>query len=418
MDKMAKWNVISYIFIVIGAAAIICVLLFSFYAGIRGPVKGNKGPYLLYTGSAESMTILWQTERTPAFSKISWGTSESYGNEALTKENSAAPWAHQFSYTITGLLPDTKIYYRVSTDLWSYSSFFWTPRDDHSASLVFYAYGDTRGNEKENNKILSLILKDMNMNNVHGTFLLHSGDFATYGLDERSLEKDFFSRHQPETRSLQARIPVMYAVGNHDCYSTPKGSSPKNTAGGLLRKYWPFRFAPKAERSYYSFQYGPVFVCVLDEYTKPGYCTPPDDPEQYAWAKTKISSSKKPWKVVLTHDPIFGPRIRSYPGDFQGNHLNMQKYYHPLFVDSSVDVVVQGHNPLYARCSKDKVTYLTAAGGGGSPLEVPQLKAPNLITARSAFNFVKFVITGNTMSVEAVDDSGKPIDSFNIVQPP
>ena len=407
-----------YLPIAIGFIGLACVLLLSSCGasptGAKVSLPNRKGPYLLYPGTNESMTVMWQTERTPSFSNISWGSSTSYGNDAATTENSSSPGYHQFSYTITGLSPDTKTYYKISTELGTYESFFWTPPDISATSLVFYAYGDTRSDISTHNSIVSRILSDINSNNIHGTFLMHSGDFATYGLDESVLEDQYFYRDPPETRTLESRVPVIYSIGNHDCFTGSNDYSYTASAGNLLRKYWPYQFVPQAGRSYYSFEYGPVFVCVLDQYTKTGYSTPPDDFQQYNWATSEIASSTKPWKIVLFHEPAWSARTDPYPTDGHGNHLNIQQYYHPVFVNSSIEVVVQGHNHFYSRCVTDEVTYLTT-GGGGAPLHIPELTAPYLVTAESVHNFVKFRINGNIMTVEAMDDSGSVIDSFNIV---
>lgn len=418
---MLKPNGRLRIFVVMGLLALTGVLLLSSCAtqptssGSVLSLPSKKGPYLLYTGSNESMTVMWQTERTPSFSEISWGPTPSYGHTASTTENSSSKGYHQFSYTITGLSQDTRTFYKVSTELGTYESFFWTPPDPSATSLIFYAYGDTRSNVTEHNKIISRILSDMDAHGVRGTFLLHSGDFALYGLEEGYFEKDFFYQDPPDTRTLESIVPIMYAIGNHDCRSYFNDYSYTASAGGLLRKYWPFSFAPQADRSYYSFEYGPVFVCVLDQYTKTGYATPPDDYQQYNWATAEIASSTKPWKIVMIHEPMWGPKTAPFPADDHGNHLNMQQYYQPVFMNSSVEVVIEGHNHLYARCVTGEVTYVTA-GGGGAPLYTPQLDAPDLVTAESTYNFVRFMIAGNVMTAEAMDDTGKVIDSFSVVR--
>ena len=371
-----------------------------------------KGPYLLYTGTTESMTVQWQTENTPTFSKIDWGSTTDYGNEVTTTENSSQPGDHQFSYTITGLTPGNKIYYKVSTQFWSYASYFWTPPDPSDTSLTFYAVGDTRVAISTFNQIASLIVKDMDVNGVHGTILLDAGDFATHGMDEGELESNYFFRDPPDVRTLLSRVPVMVTPGNQDCYYTDERTIGKPFCGGLLRKYWPYRFAPNSERSYYSFECGPLFVCVLDQFTAPGFATPPDH-QQYNWATAEIAAATKPWKLVMFHEPAWSGRDKLYPTDEHGDHTEIQQYYQPVFVSSSVEVVVQGHAHMYAHCVTEEVHYVTTGGAGAFPL-APQLDAPCLVTASEKRQFTKYMISGDVMTVEAIDDTGAVIDRFEI----
>jgi Calcineurin-like phosphoesterase/Purple acid Phosphatase, N-terminal domain len=415
--KISSQNI--RLFIPVAAGFILtCVLLLSSCAGVPtgAPISlpTDKGPYLVFTGTFDSMTVMWQTRKTPSFSEISWGPTTSYGNSAVTTENSSSPAYHQFSYTLTGLSPNTRTYYRVSTNFGTYESYFWSAPDPSATSLIFYAYGDTRSNPAEHNVIMTRMQEDMAAHDVQGTFLLHSGDFGHRGLDESILQSQFFYQAPPETRTMESRVPIMYAIGNHDCYTTSQDYSYTSSAGSLLRKYWPYKFLPHPGRSYYSFEFGPVFVLVLDEYTRPGYCTPPDDTEQYNWATSEISATTKPWKIVMFHEPAWGPKKEPFPTDDHGDHLNMQHYYQPVFVNSSVEVVLEGHNHMYARCVTEEVNYVTSAGGG-SPLYVPQLDSPCLVTAEAVYNFMRFTITGNIMTAEAMDDQGTVIDTFSVV---
>ena len=372
----------------------------------------RKGPYLLYTGSSESMTIMWQTSTTPTTSEIYWGTSISYSFNAITTENSASSEYHQFSYTISGLTPDSKYFYKISMNIGTYESYFWTPPNPSATNLIFYAYGDSRSNPNMNNTIQRGILDDIIANNIHGTFVIHVGDFAAYGMSESYLDSEFFYRNHSETLSFESIVPVMYCVGNHDCYTKNADYRYEAPAGRLLRKYWPYTFAPTTERSYYSFEYGPVFVCILDQYTKTGYSTP-EDAEQYSWATQEIESSTKSWKIAAMHEPAWAARVNPYPGDNHGNHPEIQEYYHPVFRDNTVEVVLEGHNHFYSRCETEEVTYLTV-GGGGAPLHIPELSAENLITAESTYQYTKFSVSSNIMTVETFNSAGTRIDSFEV----
>jgi hypothetical protein len=68
-----------------------------------------KGPYLIYEGTNTEMTVLWQLDSTQPCT-IKWGETELYGQSSNTVEYGDD---HQHRYTIPGLTPGTKYYYRV-----------------------------------------------------------------------------------------------------------------------------------------------------------------------------------------------------------------------------------------------------------------------------------------------------------------
>jgi hypothetical protein len=74
----------------------------------------RKGPYLFLEGSNNSMTVAWQTTQTPAGSLVEWGYSPN--SFAQTSGNLPEKGDHKFFYTISGLLPSSMVYYRVTVD--------------------------------------------------------------------------------------------------------------------------------------------------------------------------------------------------------------------------------------------------------------------------------------------------------------
>ena len=87
----------------------------------------------------------------------------------------------------------------------------------------------------------------------------------------------------------------------------------------------------------------------------------------------------------------------------------------PLFVAQGVQIVIQGHNHYYARCTVDGIEYITLGGGGG-PLHEPNLSYINVVNAVEAYCFGKFDVSGTTTDVSIIDNTGSVIDSFTINQ--
>ena len=67
-------------------------------------------------------------------------------------------------------------------------------------------------------------------------------------------------------------------------------------APAIFKKYHPFNFP--SSRFYFSFDYGPVHVAVVDQYTS--YTS---GSAQYNWLVNDLSTSTKPWKIIVLHQP-------------------------------------------------------------------------------------------------------------------
>jgi len=76
--------------------------------------SGGKNPYLIYTGSNTAMKVMWQMTATNTCT-LEWGTQEGIYTlgKVTTTENSSSTNQHIHSYTISGLQPGTKYYYRA-----------------------------------------------------------------------------------------------------------------------------------------------------------------------------------------------------------------------------------------------------------------------------------------------------------------
>ena len=362
------------------------------------------------------MTVMWQTTDTTV-SRIEWGPTAGYGTLALVTESGGGVYQHQFSYTITGLSSAAKTYYRVTAGSATAAGSFRTAPAASATELTFYAYGDNRDGVNDQENVLHQLLADMDQHPNHRqTICLHAGDMTRYGEDEDfwihyfpdvtdSSEVDF-----PSTVRFLASVPVLMALGNHETYS-PNGSIPP-FPGDLVRKYWPFTYYAQANRSYYSFDYGPAHFTVLDQYCDNGSYTQ-ETSAQYSWMVSDLTNTTKPWKIVMFHEPAW---TASRATGFSGDNLNIQRVLCPVFKNQGVKLVIQGHAHYYARCNPpDGLTYLTL-GGGGAMLSVPYPLAPSLTVSAMAYHYARFDISGNNMNVTVRDDMGVQIDAFSITR--
>jgi len=342
------------------------------------------------------MTVQWQLSSTQECS-ISWGTDIDYTlGSATTTEKTGGPDQHIHSYTITGLASGSLYFYRVLIDGRYHTGSFVTAPDSSTSNLSFIVYGDMRTQVSIHNEVAGNILAVHDFNNVYRTFTLAVGDLVTNGSYEYYWDYEFFNQDMINIQQLIARTPLITAVGNHDL------------GNGLFRQYFPYPYY-SANGLYWSFDYGPVHVAVVDQYVP--YST---GSAQYNWLQSDLAASTKTWKFIAFHQPGW-----SAAGGHD-NNTDTQTYIEPLCETYDVSIVFAGHNHYYARAEvsygSGKKVYHITTGGGGAPLHTPLGGQPNVITAISAYHFCEIAITGNTLNFSAVQLDGAVIDSFTITK--
>jgi hypothetical protein len=371
---------------------IVCFLILVFCSWTHAAIL-QKGPYLIYPDTNTEMTVLWQTDETPGNSMVEWGTTTAYGSSSgsLTEIGSGSN-EHQFSYTITGLDIATPYYYRVTVDAQPDTGSFMSAPSDTAKTVTIYGYGDTRSNPDDHNSVVQQLMGDVDGDAIHQqTIVLHSADWVNNGDNESDWTDEYFNRSYPNSLDFMSRKPVMGSRGNHE------GS------GVLLRKYWPYDYQD-GSGCYYSFDYGPVHVTVIDQYVSfaPGSA-------QYIWLENDLATTQKLWKLVILHEPAW-----SAAGG-HSNDIDTQQDLCPLFEQYEVAVVHAGHNHYYARGEVNGVQHITA-GGGGAPLRTPDPGQPNIVMTDESLHFIKYEISGGRMTVTAIRSDGSVIESFEVVK--
>lgn len=395
------------VFVLALAATLVSTLLYG-CATVNSTSSAQflKGPYMIYVNDNTQMKVLWQTDKTPSVSKVEWGTTNSYeiGNTVVTEESYSAVDMHNFYYIISGLTPGTKVYYKVTADNNSGAGSFYSAPAGTATNLTFYGFGDSQpktGLPSMFDAVASALLADMNKDAANRqTIVLHGGDYVYRGRVEGDWAAGYFNNGYSNIASLFANMPIMGAVGNHEFYDL-NGKFDTTHPNAFIDQYLPY---PYYSDYYYSFDYGPLHVAVVDNYTS--YSVGSD---QYNWLSNDLTNSTKPWKIVMFHESAYG---NAY------DNTTLQSELHPLLVSKNIKMVIQGHIHSYCRCLKDGIQYVTL-GGGGAPLDSGRGAAdtfdPSLIQKDAfVFHFGRFEIVGNKIDATIIDKDGNTIDSFTV----
>ena len=349
----------------------------------------KKPPYLLFTGQNTSMDVMWQSTVTES-NVIRWGKSTSYelGQAASAEFGSD----HQHRYTLSGLAPDTVYYYQVEG---FGAGFFRTAPPNTAIAVSLWAISDTQFDPPVHESVIAQIRAAYSAAPTLQTLVLHAGDWAMDDT-ETTWTNEFFlsSSTYPQVAAQLGELPMAGARGNHE------GS------GIRFKKYLPF---PYQGNFYWSFDYGPVHVTVVDNFT-----TYTAGSAEYNWIVNDLASTAKPWKIVVMHEPGW-----SAGGDHE-NNTTVQTVLHPLFRQYRVDVVLNGHNHYYARAVVDGIQYLTIGGAGGE-LMPANPNYPNIVTAVSVHNYLGLEVAGSSLTFTARRNSGALIEAVTLThdtQPP
>jgi hypothetical protein len=351
----------------------------------------RKEPYLIYPGNPTEMRVLWQLTATDT-ARIEWGTDTTCALGSVGTTEYGAD--HQHAYTIGGLTPATRYYYRVTNEGVPHRGSFRSAPAATAMQLKFLAYGDTRTYPAVHNTVAGDMLSALATDPDYQTLCLFMGDFVTTGTSESYWTSEFFFNaasvpDYPNIRALMGMVAFQSCIGNHE------------GTGTLFTKYFPYPFT--AGR-YYSFDYGPAHVTVIDQYTSYAVGSP-----QLQWIAADLAASTKPWKFVLFHEPGW-----SAAGG-HSNNTTVQTVLQPLFVQYGVSIAFAGHNHYYARALVDDVQHVTT-GGGGAPLSTPDPLQPHIVATARANHFCQVAIDGGVLSFKAINTAGAVIDSFTIVK--
>ncbi|MFC1573335.1 metallophosphoesterase [Candidatus Eisenbacteria bacterium] len=359
----------------------------------------KKGPYLIYGGANTQMDVLWQTE-TEEVDILEWGLAP----DDLTGSCVSVEYEddHQHRETIVDLLPGTLYHYRVNAGGEYHRGTFLTAPPADADEVKFLVYGDTRSDEdhlediEDHNEVCGSIVSAYTADPESQTFLLHVGDFVYDGDEESHWAGQYFAREIDGSPTnmlpMQANIPILGTMGNHE------------RQGDLFRKYWPY---PVVADRYWSFDYGPVHIAVVDQYVDYD-----EGSAQLTWLANDLASSTKEWKFILLHEPGWSA---GDPGN--NNNEDVKNYIQPLCVAHGVDMLIAGHNHNYALAWVSGVWHVTSGGGGG-PLDDVDPDHPNVLAAGKTFQFCKVHIRAEVLVCDVIEPGGTLVHRFSNLEGP
>jgi hypothetical protein len=291
--------------------------------------------------------------------------------------------------TLKNLQPSTQYKYRIEGG--AEESFFTTaPEPGAEGPFDVLVYGDNRSNNGDH----ALVARAAAAERV--PLALHTGDMVVNAKDD-----DLWRIWFDEEHELLAHSPLVPTVGNHEITDT----------GVAYSKYFQHRGQP----AYWSLDYGPLHIDVLDSFEVAGGATPHSSgvsDAQRAWFLEDVKAVPKDRSIwVLVHQ---GPY--SYPETMRPGHggsapvlaaLQEAQKLHPIAA------VFAGHSHYYQRGETEGLKWFVV-GSGGAPLEDPDKAAPGVQAASRALSYVMVHVCGCHADGQVKDIAGKVIDAFKL----
>jgi acid phosphatase type 7 len=308
---------------------------------------------------------------------VEYGETTSYGSHART-ESIEQTTEHTFVHNVKlgGLSANTVYHYRaVLSDTASQDASFRTAPNP-GTSFRFAWMADCRSGVDVHDAISKRIADANPVMSLYGGDLCINSSYSAF--------KDQFFR--ANERYLIARVPFFNTPGNHEKW-TP------NTKA--------FTQAPASSsgiQDYYSFDYGDMHVLVLNN--EVDYS---EGSTQYLYAQSDLSSTSKPWKVVIYHRP-------AYCAGGHGEESKMITMSEKVFEPNHVDVVMNGHSHFFQHNLVHGIHHMVL-GSAGAPL-YDLSSALYVVKAARDYSYGIIDVTPTSFDMTVYNDKGKVLDTL------
>ena len=219
---------------------------------------------------------------------------------------------------LTELSPATTYYYQVGDgEKWSETLSFTTDSGDSKAATNFFVFADIQSSNTAN---LNAAIQNITGSELAYSFGVQTGDAIDNVQEYGTYWRPYLTEMNGKTLS---GINMIHVMGNHEYYSDSNGE----VCGDI------FDLPESAQGSYYSLEYGNVYVGVINN---GGSITAAVEEMKADAAKTDCT-----WKAVVLHEPVYG--TESTMAD------ETRAVVTKAMEDAGIDVVFSGDDHAYAR---------------------------------------------------------------------
>lgn len=323
---------------------------------------------------------------------------------ALQTENGEG---HHHRADVEGLLPDTLYAWRVQGDR-TWSAWHHTrTAAAQGAPLTLLYFGDT---QNKNVSLTTRVVREAMRHAPEARLALFAGDLVSGGDGEDDNE---WGEWFDAGGALPTSMVTAPAIGNHEYFEEFEDTPQERR---VLGKHWPLQFAlpgngaPGAELTTYWFDYQGIRIAVIDGTSALDLGTAK---AQARWLDKVLGDNPHRWSVVMTHQPFFSPRA-------DRDNAQLRKYLLPVLQKHRVDLVLQGHDHVYARRSATDSQHSTpvfvVSVTGAKQYRLSSDARENMRPVGEDTQLFQILrLQGNTLAYEARTATGRLYDAFDLV---
>lgn len=312
------------------------------YTEVKGAVSAapSRINMTIYNGNANSRGFNWVTNRSVTASAViytrKWGEGPGDWDAPIHApgvKNEFYPGYVSWKAKIIDLIPDAYYYYRiVADDIMSPIYYFKVSSGQDEYNILHVT--DTQNYVAEEYEWARKTMRIATDRFGLADNIIHTGDFVQTNKNPESniIEWGYTLDIFKEFYTGTVLTPV---AGNHDA------------AHNMFTSHFNVEIPPLAETNmgfYYSYDIDDIHVTVLN--TNEGLSmSTPLAANQLAWLENDLASTNATWKIVATHKGPFTTGRHALEGDI----VSLRNDLLPLFSEYHVDLVLQGHDHVYAR---------------------------------------------------------------------
>lgn len=301
-------------------------------------VTGDR-PVYLQLAAPDGMTLRWGTQTATA-DTVFYGLTP----DRLDKQQVETQATLNHRVRLKGLQAHTRYYYRIQHQgQWLQPQAEWfvtspAANSKHTARLwILGDPGKYRDRAHARDAGLAWLKAHGQNRKAYADVLLTTGDNAYPSATNADYLREFFIPYQ----NVLKNIPLWTVYGNHDArrwtyyklFATPRQAE----SGGLA----------SGSKHYYSFDYGPAHVIVLDNH----HFELAASSAMTDWLQQDIRQAKQKWVIVLFHHPPYTGGTYDSDNDkhSRGRMKRTRENLLPILEKAGVDLVINGHSHVYER---------------------------------------------------------------------
>jgi len=356
-------------------------------------------------GKAQTRSITWRTAAAVKEGVLEWSNKltdvEFYKKAQQLPARSSAlvtytgDTVYYHTVQLTGLLPGKNYSYRVGNDpFFSEWIDFTMPAD--SGTFQFIYLGDAQNDVRA---LWSRVFRKAFLAAPQADFILHAGDLINHSQNEHEWSEWFYGGN-----FMLASKPQLLVPGNHEYVKGDDGIKQGITPSWNLQFNYPNNGVEGMENRNYYVDHKNCRFIFMDSNESLA--------QQAAWLAQRLQHNTQKWTIVMFHHPVLsGTEGRINEG--------VMTHWKPLLDQYHVDLVLQGHDHVYARGSiadahgRDTGTTYVISMAGRKAYEVGAhswLKKK----AGKTQSYQIVDVSDSCISFKAFDMDGKQIDAFRI----